>query len=147
MATYYVNVVDVASGYTPPQMTPVSDATPLPVANTPGTSGGATPYRNLDLGVTGQVVKASAGQVYGWVLCNNAGASRFVKLYNKATAPTEADTPVMTIELPALSTGQYAIPVGIAFAAGISVRATTGVADNDVGAPTANDVVVNLLYA
>ena len=36
---------------------------------------------------------------------------------------------------------------GLAFAAGIGLRATTGVADADTGAPTANDVVANVWYA
>src|SRR3990167_7196691 len=36
---------------------------------------------------------------------------------------------------------------GIEFTTGIALRATTGVADNDTGAPSANDVIVNILYA
>jgi hypothetical protein len=37
-------------------------------------------------------------------------------------------------------------PAGVDFTAGISARATTGVADNDTGAPSANDVIVNIFY-
>lgn len=36
---------------------------------------------------------------------------------------------------------------GIAFSTAITVAATTGVADNDTGAPGANEVVLNLGYA
>ncbi len=109
-------------------------------------SGGATPYTNLDLGVTGQVVKASPGQLYAWYISNNAAAARFIKIYDKATAPTQADTPVMTLQLPAGAAANVALPTGLLFAAGISVRATTGVAVSDTGAPTTNDCVINLAY-
>jgi len=108
--------------------------------------GGLTPYRNLDLGTTGQVVKATTGVVYGWYLSNNAAAARFVKFYNKATAPTGGDTPLLTIQLPASSAANVYFGPGIQFAAGISLRGTNLIADADATAPTANDIVVNLLY-
>jgi len=117
-----------------------------PVNLQPTTSGGSTPYRNLDLGVTGQVVKASAGQLYNYFISNNAIAARFVKFYDKATAPDQNDTPVWTFQIPAGSAANVAFPNGIAFAIGISIRGTTGVADNNTGAPSANDIVVNLGY-
>lgn len=106
-------------------------------------------YRNLDLGVAGQVVKASPGQITGYYIANNAAAAaRFVKFYNKATAPTQADTPVFTYEIPQASKIERSIPLDtlVNFSAGISLRATTGVADSDTGAPSTNDVVVNLEY-
>lgn len=119
-----------------------------PVYLVPATTAGWSVYRNLDLGVTGQVAKASAGQFGGGVICNRSASERFLKIYNKATAPTQADTPIFTISLPpGPATGLPSWMTGVAFSAGISVRATTGLADNDTGAPTANDVVVNLLYA
>jgi hypothetical protein len=116
------------------------------IALQPTTSGGCSVYRNLDLGTTGQVAKASAGQVYGWVLKNRAAAERFVKIYDKASAPSGADTPVYTIPLDPGQVSVVAFPNGDAFAAGVSVRATTGIADADTGAPTTNDVVVAIRY-
>lgn len=118
----------------------------LTVSLQPTTSGGSSIFRNLDLGVTGQVVKASAGQIYNYFISNVASSPRFVKVYDKATAPTQADTPVMTFCIPAGSAANVAFPNGVAFANGISLRATTAVADNDTGAPAANDVVVNIGY-
>lgn len=110
--------------------------------------GGATPYRNLSLGVTGQVVKSTPGRLYGGHVYNAAASARFLKFYNKATAPSEADTPVLTIGVPATSLVALPFPsCGVGFSAGLSVRASTGVADADTGAPSANDVVLNLLYA
>jgi hypothetical protein len=51
----------------------------------------------------------------------------------------------MTILIPATSVvnlGDIEIP----FSDGIGVRATTGVADNDTGAPSANDIIAHVLY-
>ncbi len=116
--------------------------------------GGSTPYRNINLGTTGQVIKASAGQLYGGICFNTAGATpsgtltRYLKIYDKATAPTGSDTPVMTIPLEDGVPTALQIPdCGVAFAAGISVRATTALADADTGAPGTNEVIVNLFYA
>jgi hypothetical protein len=103
-------------------------------------------YRTLDLQPTGQVVKSSAGEVGGWHLANNSASIRYVKVYNKAAAPTSADTPQLTIPLPANSAANVLAPAGIDFTAGIGLRGTTGIADNDTGAPTANDIVANLFY-
>lgn len=104
-------------------------------------------YRNLDVTTTGAVVKSSEGQIFGGIIHNNhASNPRFVKLYNKATAATDADTPVMTIRIPPVSVFDFSVPNGVRFSAGISIRASTAQADADTGAPTANDVVANLFY-
>lgn len=117
-----------------------------PVSLQPTTSGGSTPYTNIDLGTTGQVVKNGVGQVYNYYIYNNATAVRYVKWYDKGTAPTQADTPVWTFGIPPGGAANVAFPNGIAFAAGISLRGTTGVAVADTGAPNANDLVVNVGY-
>ena len=103
-------------------------------------------YRTLDCQPAGVNVKAGAGEVGGWCLSNNTGSVRYVKLYDKATTPTQADTPKMTLMLPANCLANVLAPAGVDFINGIGVRCSTGVADNDTGAPTANDVVVNLLW-
>jgi len=73
-----------------------------------------------------------------------------VKLYNTAGAPTVGtDTPVMVIRVPGNTAGAGIVipfPHGVAFATGIGIGVTTGVADNDTTAPTANEVIVNLMY-
>jgi hypothetical protein len=103
-------------------------------------------YRNLNLGTTGVTVKGSAGEVGGWYIANNAASVRYVKLYDETTQPTSGDTPKLTIPVPANSAANLTAPAGIDFTSGIGLRASTGVADNDTGAPSANDVVVNLFY-
>lgn len=103
-------------------------------------------YRNIDVQVTGSVVKASAGGVFDLSVSNANAAARFLKIYDKATAPTAADTPIRTYYLPPTSLTAISITDGIGFVSGISIRASTLVADNDNTAPTANDVIVNIGY-
>jgi len=117
------------------------------VSLAPVTSGGLSPYRNLSLLVAGASVKASAGQLYGYYLENNAASARYVKFYDKASAPVVAsDTPVLTLPLPAGAAANLTLPIGLVFATGIAICATGGVGDTDSTAPSANDVVVNLFY-
>jgi hypothetical protein len=103
-------------------------------------------YRNINVGVTGAVVKAYPGGIFEYYVYNNGAAVVYLKLYNKATAPTASDTPVRTYAIPATNGANLSIPDGIGFDTGISIRATTGVADNDTGAPATNDVIVNFGY-
>ncbi len=116
--------------------------------------GGASVYRSLDVQPTGQVVKNAGGTLYGGLVFNGAFATpsgswdRYLKIYDKATAATAGDTPLITIPLEAgVETPLRIPPCGILFVNGISIRCTTGLADADTGAPGTNDVVVNLFYA
>lgn len=93
-------------------------------------------------------VKASAGRLYGLHLCNLAAAVRFVKFYNKASAPTVGtDTPVATYPLPTGTRLDVDLLSGISFSTGIAYAITGAVADTDTTAIAANDVVGELLYA
>ena len=113
---------------------------------------GFTPYKLISAGSTNATsVKASAG-VVGLILAINSNAAvRYLKLYNKASAPTVGtDVPVLTIPIPASTTGAgVSVPIGapgLLFTTGIAFALTTGVLDGDTGAVGANDVVVNLGY-
>ena len=92
------------------------------------------------------VVKASAGVLYGIVATNSNAAARYLKVYNKATGPTSADTPVLTLYLPALGGISVPMPTGVDFSAGISLRATTGAGDSDTGVVAANEIIASTLY-
>lgn len=109
-------------------------------------SGSLNTYRTIDGQPTGVLVKGSHAEVGGWFISNNAATVRYVKLYDKATAPASTDAPKLTLLLPANSAANVTFASGIEFVAGLGIRVTTGVADADTGAPTANDVVVNLFY-
>lgn len=113
----------------------------------PISTGGLSVYRNINLVASGVNIKSSAGQIYGWYLFNNAPTVRYIKLYNKAGAPSVgADTPAMTIPLPCGAAANVIVPSGIAFSQGIGIGATTGVSDGNVGMPAPNEVVVNIIY-
>lgn len=103
--------------------------------------------RNLDVDESATADITTPCQLFG-IIINNVGAgARYVKLYNMATAATVGTTtPAMTIPIAATSSAHYEWNKGVDFTAGISLGATTGIADNDTGAPGANDVVVHLLY-
>ena len=92
------------------------------------------------------VVKASAGVIYGLVATNSNASPRYLKVYNSASGPTSASTPIMTLYLPALGGISLPIPVGVDCSAGIALRLTTGVADNDANAVAANEVIVTTIY-
>ena len=93
-------------------------------------------------------VKASAGEVHKIRGFNNNAAARFLKFYNKASAPTVgSDTPVLTYRL--APTADFAIDLdGFYFSTGIAFAITTAAADADTGALTAGDIVaMNISYA
>lgn len=118
----------------------------------PHTAGGLSIFRSLDLDETEEEVKASAGQVYAVWFSNLATTTRFLKFYNATAANVTVGTttPVLTLALPGNSSddisGVFSSTMGIAFDTAITVAATTAVADNDSGAPAANDVIVNIFY-
>lgn len=103
-------------------------------------------YRNINVGTTGAVVAANPACIYEYYFYNSGAAKAYVKLYNKATAGTSSDTPLRTYCIGAAQGANLYMDKGIEFPLGISIRATTGVADNDTGAPGANEVTVNIGY-
>jgi hypothetical protein len=116
------------------------------VQNVDATSpAGMSAYRNINTQNVGVSIKGSAGKLYTITMINNQAADRFVKLYNIAGVPTAADTPIFTFGLSATDGFQMVtFEGGVAFPLGIGIRATTGVADGDNGAPGANQVIVNV---
>lgn len=118
------------------------------VGLTPQSTGGLTIFRSIDLDETEEQVKATAGQLFGYYIYNNASSVVYVKLYNATEANVKVGetTPVMTLPIPALSAANVEFTNGIAFGTAITAAATTGVADADTGAPAANQVIANLLY-
>ena len=105
-------------------------------------------YRNIDVGTTGQVVKSSAGYLRSAEVFNQSpGNPLFLKIYDKATAATTGDTPVMTWTIPSGGQIVKTFPgLGRKFANGISIRASGLLADADATAPGTNEMVVNLGY-
>ncbi|MEA3036822.1 MAG: hypothetical protein QOH04_2599 [Sphingomonadales bacterium] len=85
------------------------------------------------------LVKNAAGtlaQISGY---NDSVSARWLKLYDKASAPASTDTPRKTHYLPPKSA--FVLDNVGYFATGIGFRITTGSADNDTGALTAADIL------
>ncbi len=126
---------------------------PLPTTTVPIATNGLSIHRSIDLDESEEEVKATAGTVYGMWVSNLATTTRFIKFYDATAASVSVGTttPVITIPIPGNASddvsGAFNVGgMGIAFATAISVAATTAVADNDTGAPAANDVIVNIFY-
>jgi hypothetical protein len=119
----------------------------------PHTTGGLTIFRSIDIDESEEEVKATAGMLYSIAAFNRTAAPLYLKFYNLTAANTTVgtSTPVLTFVVPANADSDGAGFIiektyGWTFDTAISVAATTGIADNDTGAPGANDCVINLGY-
>jgi len=114
--------------------------------------GGYTPGKLVSAASTNAtVIKAGPGTIGYLAVSSVNAAARYLKLYDKATAPTVGtDTPIHTFIIPGNTAGAGSnVPVpdeGIRFTAGISFALTTGIQDSDTGAVAANEIVVNYGY-
>lgn len=121
------------------------------VQDIPGTSGGLTMHKTVSAASTNATsVKGSAGQVYEIMASNVNAAARYLKLYDKATAPTVGtDTPKWTLIIPGNTAGggiAKSIPKGLEFTLGIAFALTTEATDAGTTGVAANELVVNLGY-
>lgn len=95
-------------------------------------------------------LKASAGTLYSLEVFNINAAVRYIKFYNKASAPTVGtDTPVATYAIPGATTGGGFViswPFGKDFSTGIAYALTTGGAATDTNAVAATEIFVNGSY-
>ena len=108
----------------------------------------ATPFHLVAAASTNAtVVTDAAARLTGWYLSNKANGWRYVKLYDKASAPNPAtDTPKLTIALPRLSSATVGLDSPLEFENGIALLLTTGLADTDSAAVGAGDLHVDLTY-
>lgn len=125
------------------------DTTGTYVVQRAATTGGTLTARMISAASTNATsVKATAGQIYGIQLSNSGAGWAFVKLYNKATAPTVGtDVPIEIIGIPPGGRCEINRPVGMPFAAGIAMAVTGAFADADTTAVTAGQVVGSIHYA
>lgn len=120
------------------------------ITNTGNAAGGSTTYSKISTADNNSTnVKASAGSVYSIHASNLNAAVRYIKLYNKATAPTcGTDTPVIRMAIPPASAGAPPItfPTGASFPLGIGICIVTGITDADNTATAASEQLVNITY-
>lgn len=114
--------------------------------NTPATP---TPSNvNSAANTNATLVKGSAGTLFNIGASNTGAAAAFIKLYNKATAPTVGtDVPVLTLVVPAGGNVDFDLgPMGHRFATGIGLAITNLAADTDTTAVAASQVKVLTSY-
>lgn len=96
------------------------------------------------------LVKSTAGNLFEISADNFNAAARFLKLYNKATAPTVGtDVPVLTIPLPVAGSAPVTINFGSQgkrFTTGIGYAITGAQAVSDTTVIAAGDVHVGISY-
>lgn len=92
--------------------------------------------------VISTVIKASAGKLHSYRFHNNTASAKFAKFYNRTTAAAPAtDVPIFTVIIPANGIASYLNPIGKAFATGITLYVSGGIAETDTTALAANDIV------
>jgi hypothetical protein len=116
----------------------------MPKANSTAriTSCGATTNATL--------VKAGPGDIHTVVATNTTATVKYLKIYNKASAPTVGtDVPVLTVALaPNNALTFFDLPQGLYCNLGIAFAITGANGDSDTTALTAGDVVgVNIIYS
>lgn len=131
-------------------ITTVSTVTSVTTAGTPAVP--ATPYFvNSAASTNGALILTGTSGVQAFYASNIGASAAFVKLYNKATAPTVGtDTPEMVIPLPAAAGGVPSYVElspgfnGYRFPLGLGIAITGGSADSDTTAVAAGQVKVKL---
>lgn len=122
-------------------VTPVASAT-----------GGATSFQLISANTTNATsVKNTSGTLYGIQVFNNNAAARYLKFFDKASAPTlGTDSPIKTILIPGGTAGAGTIvplpSCGVKFTLGIALAITTGIAALDTGAVAASEIAANIDY-
>ena len=131
-------------------VTTVSTVTAVTGAGTPAVP--ATPYFVNSLATTnGALILTGTSGLQAFYATNTGATAAFVKLYNKATAPTVGtDVPEMIINVPAAVSGvpgAVSVPTGFnafRFPLGLGIAITGGSADSDTTAVAAGQVKVKL---
>jgi hypothetical protein len=114
----------------------------------PATSGGLTMSHAIAAASTNATsLKASAGQLYGASIYNNAGYPVYLKFYNKASAPTVGtDTIVYEVAVQAGTEREVHTEEGLAFSTGIAYAVTKGITDADTTALLLSDAGFDFIY-
>lgn len=119
----------------------------LKIFNEIAATDGVTPFSVLSATATGTTTVTAAATLFNvTVSAQHATTDFWVKLYDKATAATDADTPKQRIFVNAQSTFNVEFPRGLALANGLSIRCVTEAADNGTTAAGSNECTVNGTY-
>lgn len=116
---------------------------------------GLSSFKSVDLDETEEAIKTSQGSIFCYYFYNkHATDTRFFKLYNDTVANVivGTTTPKKTYPVPAKGGANVCISPnnyytnGMYFDTAITAACTTGEADNDTGAPSVGDCIINIDY-
>lgn len=122
---------------------------PIPVVAVAGTTTESSYYHASSTASTNATLVATGSRSISFLSVfhnGNGNTNAYFKLYNKATAPTASDIPIMTLVIHPASTVVITPSVAIYLNLGIGYRMTANYADNDNTAVTANELAVNIAY-
>jgi hypothetical protein len=110
----------------------------------PAASGGLT-IASGSTGSTVQVIKASAGQIYGWYFYNSNTVVTYCQIFNAASASVTlgSTAPTMALGIPAQSGANVLNSMGISFSTAITMAFTT---TRTGSTAPANTIDWNILY-
>lgn len=134
-----IRAIDVASGGVLTQL----------VAEGAVDSGGWTVHKTVSAASTNATsVKASAGRVRRVIASNVNASVRYLKLYNKASAPTVGtDVPVFTICMGGGTTNKAEVfEIDCDFSTGIAFATTTEATDAGSTGISASESVIHIIY-
>jgi hypothetical protein len=124
-----------------------ANSTPWLVTQSPATTGGLTVFHLASAASTNATnVKASAGQLYGYMVSNTSAAYTYLCFHNTAGTPTAGASIFFKIGIPSGGAANVHWNSGIAFGTGIAITTVVNPADSDATAVAANDQVINLFY-
>ncbi|MFM1991274.1 MAG: hypothetical protein RJA99_4231 [Pseudomonadota bacterium] len=148
-----VNLAGAASATTPiGQVTLAATQTLATVTNSGTPAAPATPYiLNSAASTNAALVLTGSSGLHAFYATNTGATAAFVKLFNKATAPTVGtDVPALILPVPAAVggvPGVCTLPIGtngFRFALGLGIAITGAAADTDTTAVAAGQVKVML---
>lgn len=114
------------------------------------TTSAATVIYTVNSGATTNAanIKASGANVYGLSVMNASATTKYVRLFNLATAPTVGTSvPIMVVAVPATSSKEIEYVPAVRFGTGLAVAITGGAAATDATAVAAGDVQLLVSYA
>ena len=91
-------------------------------------------------------IKKGGGSVYAINLHNKASTPAYLRIFDKATAPVDADTPLVTLTIPAVGTLDLELSIGLRFKLGLGFNITTGPLNGNATATAGPDVVGGIFW-
>jgi len=91
-------------------------------------------------------LKKGRGSFYGISLSNSGTIPAFIRVFDKASAPVDADTPIATFCVQAKSQSNFFLPIPVKIELGLGLNITGAAVIGDATALAANQVVGSVFY-